>query len=137
MPQQSTFSFNSSSQMMLHSDLQMWFFFTGASGRSLLLSGFFVPAFGASYKTRVALNYEALAPQADVVDANMPATSMKSISKARKTSYRYYIRLSQTPSKHTKTWQPRQNHQPRRLGLYRRSIIHRIEIIVGLAEQVL
>jgi len=72
--------------MMLPSDLQTWVFFTGVSGRSLLLSGFFVPAFGASYKTGVALNYGALAPQADVVDANMPATSMKSISKARKTS---------------------------------------------------
>ncbi|KAA8569744.1 hypothetical protein EYC84_001327 [Monilinia fructicola] len=45
-------------------------FFTGVSGGSLLLSGFFMPAFGAQYKTGVLLNCGALTPQVDVVDAN-------------------------------------------------------------------
>ncbi|CAG8981501.1 hypothetical protein HYALB_00003073 [Hymenoscyphus albidus] len=44
-------------------------FFTGVSGGSLMLSGFFVPAFGAQYKTGVELNCGALAPQVAVVDA--------------------------------------------------------------------
>jgi poly(3-hydroxybutyrate) depolymerase len=44
-------------------------FFTGVSGGSLLLSGFFMPAFGASYKTGVLLNCGALVPQVAVVDA--------------------------------------------------------------------
>lgn len=44
-------------------------FFTGVSGGSLMLSGFFVPAFGAQYKTGVELNCGALAPQVPVVDA--------------------------------------------------------------------
>ncbi|TVY41824.1 hypothetical protein LSUB1_G003175 [Lachnellula subtilissima] len=51
-------------------------FFTGVSGGSLLLSGFFMPAFGATYKTGVALNCGGLTPQVDVVDpANL--ASMK------------------------------------------------------------
>ncbi|KAJ8067561.1 hypothetical protein OCU04_004902 [Sclerotinia nivalis] len=45
-------------------------FFTGVSGGSLLLSGFFMPAFGAQYKTGVLLNCGALTPQVAVVDAN-------------------------------------------------------------------
>lgn len=45
-------------------------FFTGVSGGSLLLSGFFMPAFGAQYKTGVLLNCGALTPQVNVVDAN-------------------------------------------------------------------
>ncbi|CAD6444784.1 0f292a56-1668-4961-9796-9e364f4d9605 [Sclerotinia trifoliorum] len=45
-------------------------FFTGVSGGSLLLSGFFMPAFGAKYKTGVLLNCGALTPQVAVVDAN-------------------------------------------------------------------
>jgi poly(3-hydroxybutyrate) depolymerase len=44
-------------------------FFTGVSGGSLMLSGFFMPAFGAQYQTGVELNCGALAPQVDVVDA--------------------------------------------------------------------
>ncbi|PQE08786.1 cyclin-like f-box protein [Rutstroemia sp. NJR-2017a BVV2] len=44
-------------------------FFTGVSGGSLLMSGFFMPAFGAQYKTGVVLNCGALTPQVDVVDA--------------------------------------------------------------------
>ena len=36
-------------------------FFTGVSGGSLLMSGFFVPAFGAQYKTGVVLNCGAMA----------------------------------------------------------------------------
>lgn len=52
-------------------------FFTGVSGGSLLLSGFFVPAFGASYKTGVVLSCGALTPQVAVVDPNTLATSMK------------------------------------------------------------
>ncbi|KAF5876858.1 putative cyclin-like f-box protein [Botrytis fragariae] len=43
-------------------------FFTGVSGGSLLLSGFFMPAFGAQYKTGVLLNCGALTPQVAVVD---------------------------------------------------------------------
>jgi len=52
-------------------------FFTGVSGGSLLLSGFFVPAFGAQYKTGVALNCGALTPQVAVVDGSTMASSMK------------------------------------------------------------
>lgn len=52
-------------------------FFTGVSGGSLLLSGFFVPAFGAQYKTGVVLNCGALVPQVNVADAATLATSMK------------------------------------------------------------
>jgi hypothetical protein len=52
-------------------------FFTGVSGGSLMLSGFFVPAFGAQYKTGVVLNCGALTPQVTVVDSNTLATSMK------------------------------------------------------------
>ncbi|KAH6669474.1 hypothetical protein B0J14DRAFT_546611 [Halenospora varia] len=52
-------------------------FFTGVSGGSLLLSGFFVPAFGATYKTGVELNCGGLTPQVPVVDANTMITSMK------------------------------------------------------------
>lgn len=52
-------------------------FFTGVSGGALTLSGFFVPAFGATYKTGVVLNCGALAPQVTVADANTLATSMK------------------------------------------------------------
>ncbi|KAE8451355.1 hypothetical protein EG329_003984 [Mollisiaceae sp. DMI_Dod_QoI] len=52
-------------------------FFTGVSGGSLLLSGFFVPAFGAQYKTGVILNCGALVPQVNVTDPNTLATSMK------------------------------------------------------------
>lgn len=52
-------------------------FFTGVSGGSLLLSGFFVPAFGAQYKTGVELNCGALVPQVNVTDPNTLATSMK------------------------------------------------------------
>ena len=52
-------------------------FFTGVSGGALLLSGFFVPAFGAQYKTGVVLNCGALAPQVNVADAATLATSMK------------------------------------------------------------
>lgn len=44
-------------------------FFTGVSGGSLMLSGFFVPAFGAQYQTGVELNCGALPPQVPVVDA--------------------------------------------------------------------
>lgn len=47
-------------------------FFTGVSGGSLLLSGFFVPAFGATYKSGFLLNCGALTPQVQVADpANM------------------------------------------------------------------
>jgi len=52
-------------------------FFTGVSGGSLLLSGFFVPAFGATYKTGVVLNCGALEPQVAVVDAATLVSSMK------------------------------------------------------------
>lgn len=52
-------------------------FFTGVSGGSLLLSGFFVPAFGATYKTGVALNCGALTPQVAVVDGANLAANMK------------------------------------------------------------
>lgn len=52
-------------------------YFTGISGGSLLLSGFFVPAYGASYKTGVVLNCGALTPQVPVVDPTTLATSMK------------------------------------------------------------
>jgi hypothetical protein len=43
-------------------------FFTGVSGGSLLLSGFFIPAFMASYQSGVLLNCGGLVPQVDVVD---------------------------------------------------------------------
>jgi hypothetical protein len=52
-------------------------FFTGVSGESLLLPGFFIPAFGAQYKTGVVLNCGALTPQANVTDAATLATSIK------------------------------------------------------------
>jgi hypothetical protein len=52
-------------------------FFTGVSGGSLLLSGFFVPAFGATYKSGVVLNCGALAPQVNVVDSAAMIASMK------------------------------------------------------------
>ncbi|RDL42397.1 Uncharacterized protein BP5553_02376 [Venustampulla echinocandica] len=51
-------------------------FFTGVSGGSLLLSGFFMPTFGATYQTGVELNCGALTPQVAVVDgANMIANT--------------------------------------------------------------
>lgn len=49
-------------------------FFTGVSGASLLMSGFFVPAFGALYKTGVVLNCGVMAPQVDVVDSDIIIT---------------------------------------------------------------
>jgi len=52
-------------------------FFTGVSGGSLLLSGFFVPAFGATYQTGVVLNCGGLTPQVDVVDGATLAANMK------------------------------------------------------------
>jgi len=52
-------------------------FFTGVSGGSLMLSGFFVPAFGATYKTGVVLGCGALEPQVAVADAATMVTSMK------------------------------------------------------------
>lgn len=52
-------------------------FFTGVSGGSLLLSGFFMPAFGAAYQTGVMLNCGALAPQVAVVDAATLASSTR------------------------------------------------------------
>jgi hypothetical protein len=52
-------------------------FFTGVSGGSLLLSGFFVPAFGAQYKTSVVLNCGALNPQVAVAEAATLIISMK------------------------------------------------------------
>lgn len=52
-------------------------FFTGVSGGSLMLSGFFMPAFGAAYKTGVMLNCGALAPQVAVVDAATLAASTR------------------------------------------------------------
>jgi hypothetical protein len=52
-------------------------FFTGVSGGSLLLSGFFVPTFGAQYKTGVVLNCGALVPQVDVVNATTLVSTMK------------------------------------------------------------
>lgn len=52
-------------------------FFTGVSGGSLLLSGFFVPAFGATYKTGVVLNCGALTPQVAVVDSANLVGNMK------------------------------------------------------------
>lgn len=45
-------------------------FFTGVSGGSLLLSGFFIPAFMAQYKTGVLLNCGGLTPQVPVVNAS-------------------------------------------------------------------
>lgn len=52
-------------------------FFTGVSGGSLLLSGFFVPAFGATYKTGVVLGCGALVPQVAVADPTTLATNFK------------------------------------------------------------
>ncbi|KAL3425079.1 hypothetical protein PVAG01_04360 [Phlyctema vagabunda] len=52
-------------------------FFMGVSGGSLLLSGFFVPAFGAQYQTGVALTCGALEPQVAVVDGATLAANMK------------------------------------------------------------
>ena len=53
-------------------------FFTGVSGGSLLLSGFFVPQFMTNYKTGVELNCGALTPQVAFQDAaaTVPATRM-------------------------------------------------------------
>jgi hypothetical protein len=45
-------------------------FFTGVSGGSLLLSGFFMPAFMAQYKTGALLNCGGLTPQVPVVNAS-------------------------------------------------------------------
>lgn len=51
-------------------------FFTGVSGGSLLLSGFYVPAFMSKYQTGVLLNCGALQPQVAFVDgANMIANT--------------------------------------------------------------
>ncbi|CZT51955.1 uncharacterized protein RSE6_13183 [Rhynchosporium secalis] len=52
-------------------------FFTGVSGGSLLMSGFFVPAYGAQYKTGVVLNCGGMPPKVPVVDAKTMITSMK------------------------------------------------------------
>jgi poly(3-hydroxybutyrate) depolymerase len=52
-------------------------FFTGVSGGALLMSGFFMPAFGATYKTGVLLNCGALEPQVAVVDAATLASTTK------------------------------------------------------------
>ncbi|KAG9245218.1 hypothetical protein BJ878DRAFT_419669 [Calycina marina] len=52
-------------------------FFTGVSGGSIMLSGFFLPAFGATYQTGVVLACGALEPQVTVVDANTLVKSMK------------------------------------------------------------
>ena len=52
-------------------------FFTGVSGGSLMLSGFFMPAFGATYQTGVELNCGALPPQVDVVDAQTLVSTNK------------------------------------------------------------
>lgn len=52
-------------------------FFTGVSGGSLLLSGFFVPAFGAQYKTGVILNCGGLVPQVNVTDPDTLVANMK------------------------------------------------------------
>ncbi|PBP25900.1 hypothetical protein BUE80_DR003137 [Diplocarpon rosae] len=52
-------------------------FFTGVSGGSLLMSGFFVPAYGAQYKTGVVLNCGAMPPQVDVVDGANLIANMK------------------------------------------------------------
>lgn len=51
-------------------------YFTGVSGGSLMMSGFFVPAFGAQYQTGIVLNCGGLTPQVPVVDANTLATTM-------------------------------------------------------------
>lgn len=51
-------------------------YFTGVSGGSLMMSGFFMPAFGAQYQTGIVLNCGALTPQVPVVDANTLATTM-------------------------------------------------------------
>ena len=45
-------------------------FFTGVSGGSLTLSGFYVPAFMTQYKTGVLLNCGALPPQVPFNDSN-------------------------------------------------------------------
>lgn len=52
-------------------------YFTGVSGGSLMMSGFFMPAFGATYQTGILLNCGALEPQVPVVDAQTLATTMK------------------------------------------------------------
>lgn len=52
-------------------------FFTGVSGGSLMLSGFFMPAFGATYQTGVELNCGALPPQVAVVDAQTLVSTNK------------------------------------------------------------
>ncbi|RKF57220.1 putative cyclin-like f-box protein [Golovinomyces cichoracearum] len=52
-------------------------FFTGVSGGSLLLSGFFVPTFGAIYKSGVLLNCGALTPQVQVADSADMISNMK------------------------------------------------------------
>ncbi|TVY18252.1 hypothetical protein LARI1_G002960 [Lachnellula arida] len=55
-------------------------FFTGVSGGSLLLSGFFMPAFGATYKTGVALNCGGLTPQVDVPAIPLAITAYEKIA---------------------------------------------------------
>jgi hypothetical protein len=52
-------------------------FFTGVSGGSLPLFGFFLPEFGAQYKTGVVLNCGALVPQVNITDAVTLVSSMK------------------------------------------------------------
>ncbi|RKF63212.1 putative cyclin-like f-box protein [Erysiphe neolycopersici] len=52
-------------------------FFTGVSGGSLLLSGFFVPAYGDDYKTGVLLNCGGLTPQVPVVNSSGMIANMK------------------------------------------------------------
>ncbi|POS83456.1 hypothetical protein EPUL_004413, partial [Erysiphe pulchra] len=52
-------------------------FFTGVSGGSLLLSGFFVPAYGDKYKTGVLLNCGALRPQVAVANGSDMIANMK------------------------------------------------------------
>lgn len=52
-------------------------FFTGVSGGSLLLSGFFVPAYGDTYKTGVLLNCGGLTPQVPVVNGPDMIANMK------------------------------------------------------------
>ncbi|EKD18555.1 hypothetical protein MBM_03548 [Drepanopeziza brunnea f. sp. 'multigermtubi' MB_m1] len=52
-------------------------YFTGVSGGSLLMSGYFVPAYGAMYKTGVVLNCGGMAPQVAVVDSANLISNMK------------------------------------------------------------
>lgn len=52
-------------------------FFTGVSGGSLLLSGFFIPAYGVEYKTGVVLNCGGLTPQVPIVKGAEMVSNMK------------------------------------------------------------